>query len=426
MMSSAIFSAKKSPCNRRWRIHAGLLLMLLILSAVGGAPQAFSADPLLQPQVASQVGLQRAWFSQVRVDRARSRVISWTLDNEQLFALTSAGAIDAIDAKSGRTLWVSDAGRPDRPSAGLAAGAAHVALVNGSILYVLDRSDGHLLWTREIGNVALAAPGVGGDFVFIAQMSGRVEGFSLEDPKLHAWQYQSTGHIFQPPRISGEFFSWSTDRGQLYFGVATGPKVLLRVETDDEIVSAPSVHGKKLFATSLGGYLYCFDLASGDELWRFSAGLPIVSPPTAIDNRVYVATESHVLYAIDSAEGRQIWSSAGVAQFVAQGAQHVYGLDQFGTLLILDSATGKVVNRISADERFSAVVNDQSDRLYLVSESGLIQCFHEIGASEPTLQAQTQDQEPAKEDKEDDDDGKSLETPAGKNTEEPAGEDNFF
>ncbi len=399
-------------------------MVAIVFATAFGTSQAFSADRLLGFEAASRVGLERAWFSQVRVDRARNRVIDWTLDHEQIFALTSAGTIHAINTRSGKTLWVSEAGRPDRPSAGLAVDAEHVALVNGSTLYVLDRGDGHLLWSREIGNVALTVPAISETHVFIAQMGGRVEGFSLEDPTLPSWQYQSMGHIFLPPLVTGDFITWATDRGQIYFGITSGPTVLLRVETHDKIVSSPTVRGDKLYATSLGGYVYCYDQASGAELWRYSTGLPIISPPSAIGSRVYVATESSVLHAVDSTEGRRLWSASGVAQFVAQGAHHVYGLDRFGTLLVLDSESGKVVNRVGAGAGFSALANDQSDRLYLVSESGLVQCLHEIGAREPKLYPQMAAEEKMKESKKKG--AVAEESPEGPATEEPAEDDNPF
>jgi hypothetical protein len=36
-----------------------------------------------------------------------------------------------------------------------------------------------------------------------------------------------------------------------------------------------------------------------------------------------------------------------------------------------------------SDGTINALVNDQTDRLYLISDDGLVQCFHEIGAQAP-------------------------------------------
>jgi hypothetical protein len=91
---------------------------------------------------------------------------------------------------------------------------------------------------------------------------------------------------------------------------------------------------------------------------------------------------------------------AGVTQFVALGKQHVYGLDRFGSLLVIDAKTGGLVGRLPHNrllsagnqnpwsERGPALVNDQNDRIFLVSNTGLVQCLHEIGVTEPIVYRQ--------------------------------------
>ncbi|MCA9232022.1 MAG: PQQ-binding-like beta-propeller repeat protein [Planctomycetales bacterium] len=357
----------------------------LIALATAGMPQTGLAAELMGHETASKLGLHRAWFSHVQVDRANSRVTSWALHGKQLFALTSAGTIHAMDAETGETLWVSQVGRPNHPSAGPAINSRHVALMNGSTLYVLDRGDGHLIMSRTLGDIALAAPAMSESYVFVAQMSGRVEGFSLDDPFAAVWQYQSAGHVYQRPVAEGSFVTWTTDRGFLYFSDSSRPRVAFRVETNDDIVSAPSAKEDRLYASSLSGYLYCYASATGSELWRYPTGQPVTKAPKAVKDKVFVASEAPALHAADSASGRLLWTAAGVANFVAQGANHVYGTNRFGTLMILDNETGSLAGQIATGEGISALANDETDRIFLVSDRGLVQCIHEIGANEPTI-----------------------------------------
>ena len=53
-------------------------------------------------------------------------------------------------------------------------------------------------------------------------------------------------------------------------------------------------------------------------------------------------------------------------------------------LVVLDAATGRVLGTMPNDEKTMALVNDQTDRIYLVSADGMVQCFHEIGADKVT------------------------------------------
>ena len=73
-----------------------------------------------------------------------------------------------------------------------------------------------------------------------------------------------------------------------------------------------------------------------------------------------------------------------VTDFATQGLKNVYGLDEFGRLLIVDIETGRYVGTLPG-ANYSAVFNEDSDRIYLVNDRGLVQCLHEIGADEPTM-----------------------------------------
>ncbi len=371
-----------------WIVFTAMMLIAL---------QAQAADQLVGFETASKNGLERAWFSQVRVDRSKNRVTNWALHDDLLLALTSTGTLHAMDSESGRTRWVAQVGNPSHPSTGPAANAELVAVLNGSRLFMLDRGDGHLVWSRPIGNISEAAPVLGENYAYVAQINGRVEGFKLDDPAARVWQYQSLGRIYHPPIIAGELVAWTSDRGHLYFGNAIRPRVSFRVETYDEIAAAPTASGENLYATSLGGYLYCYTQAKGAELWRFSAGRPITKKPTVVGDRVYVASEAPALYAVDSTSGHHAWTAEGVVQFVARGANRVYGLDRFGTLLILDGESGTLAGRIATGGGFSALANEQSDRIFLVSDSGLVQCLHELGAEKPILHSESASEGPMSE-----------------------------
>jgi len=381
------------PNPLRW-IHWGIFVAMLVVG-----PQAWSAPQLVEFETAAKNGLQRAWFSQIRVDHSKNRVTNWTLDKDLLLALTSTGTVHAIKAESGRTQWVAQVGNPSYPSTGPAANADFVAVLSGSRLYMLDRVDGHLVWSRALGIVSETSPTLSETYAFVAEINGRVEGFPLDDPAASVWQNQSAGHLYHPPFVAGEFVAWASDRGHLYLGNAVRPRVLFRIETHDEIASTPVASGENLYATSLGGYLYCYAKSDGAELWRYSSGMPITQQPAVVDGRVYVASEDPALYAIDATSGRHQWTAEGVVQFVAQGADRVYGVDRFGTLLILDSKSGTLAGRIDTGTGISALANEQSDRIFLVSEAGLVQCLYEQGASEPTwyLKVVDEEEEPKKE-----------------------------
>lgn len=370
----------------KWRFLAMALLTTLL------ATPGYAARLVSDPELA-RLGLQRAWFAQVQVDASRHRVVKWLHDKDRVFALTSGGMIQALDAETGETIWQSELGLGHAPAAGLAVNSQYVALLGSSRLFVMDRNDGHHLWSRSVGGAAAAAPALSDTHAYVVMLNGRVEGYPLKDPTAYIWQYQSNGRIYLGPTTTGSVVSWPTDKGMLYVGRANDPRVLFRVETNDEIVTAPAERDPYLYVASLDGYLYCFNEMSGAEQWRYATGFAITSQPAIVGDKAFVASEGPTLHAVEALTGRPLWQVGGAAQFVALGQRYTYGMDRFGSLIAIDNQSGGVAGRLITGESNQALVNDKSDRIFLISADGLVQCLHEIGADEPTWhreQAQTE------------------------------------
>jgi len=381
------------PLRTRSLIHVTTAAIALVMAV----PSIGLAVPLVTNQAAARLGLERAWFAQVRVDRSQHKVVQWVLDKGTLFALTSAGTVQAIDASTGKTLWTIEVGNGQAPAVGIAvhSDSQYVVALGAGRMYLLDRTDGHHLWSRQIGGAASAAPALSKNYAYVALLNGLVEGYRLDDPSAFVWQYQSSGHLFQSPNVTGEIMSWPSDRGSLYVAQANNARVMFHVEADDEIVAAPAEQAPHLYFGSLDGYLYCIHAQTGSEQWRYATGFAITSQPAVLGEKVFVASIGPALHAIDTLTGHSLWQAGGVEQFVALGEKHTYGMDPYGTLVVLDNESGVVDGRLATGVGNSAIVNGQSDRIFLINDGGLVQCLHEIGATKPTWHRATQADEAA-------------------------------
>jgi len=367
-----------------------LAIAALLAMHLTAMPSVAHAEYLVTNQAASQVGLEISWFAQVQVDPARHQVVHWLHDGDHLFALTSAGLIQSIDSETGATVWTNQVGVGHAPAAGLAVNDQYLALLGAGRIYIMDREDGHQMWSRPVGGAPTSAPALSTNYAYVALVSGRVEAYRLDDPATPVWQHDSIGRTFQSPNATGPVVTWATDRGLLYVGRADPPRVLFRVETQVEIVAAPAEQTPFLYVASLDGYLYCFHELTGSERWRYATGFAITSQPAIVEDTAFVASEGPTLHAVDSKTGQPKWRVDGVSQFAALGEQHTYGLNRYGEIIVLDSDSGAIAGRLRTGTGNRALVNDKSDRLYLVSDRGLVQCLHEIGANEPTLHRTTQ------------------------------------
>ncbi len=374
----------------RFRQHAWLACILFVVGSSGSASAQTSTGLISQEQAAS-VGLKRAWFARAKLDPSRSRVVDWILSGDQLLLLTDAGVMHAIDANTGKTNWVTQFGNPEYPSLGPDASDEYVAVINGSTLYLLDSSTGRIQGERRIGGAPGAGPAVGKNHVFASTIDGLIEGFPLDlsAPQYKRWYYQSFGHTLVAPLVTPESVAWTTDRGNLYVSGAVRPGVRFRLETYGKFEARPAYRAPLIYAIGLSGEMFAVHELNGTLAWRYMTGYPTSRSPAAVGKQLFVTSEEPMLHCVDASTGLLQWKSLGISQFAAVSKSHVFGVDRYGTVHILNRADGAPVGRIASGGTIDALVNDQTDRLFLISERGLVQCLHEIGADQPTYYAKS-------------------------------------
>src|ERR1700754_1853429 len=146
---------------------SAVLRLALIVTAVVFGIQALAAEGMLTRDDARRLGLERAWFSQVQLDRGRHHVERAILKDDRITVLTTAGTVQDFSALSGENFWTAPVGNANYPSLGPSASDRYVAIVNGSTLYVLRREDGKPVLDRRVSNGPGAGPAVGAEYVFV-------------------------------------------------------------------------------------------------------------------------------------------------------------------------------------------------------------------------------------------------------------------
>jgi outer membrane protein assembly factor BamB len=364
-------------------VTAALLGAVGLVATIGAVDQLLAAGQLVSRDQARQLGLERAWFGQVRLDRSRNQVENAILAGNRLDVLTTTGVVHEFNALTGETLWIAPVGNPTYPSLGPSASDEHVAVLNGSTLYVLNRTDGRPSKIRRLGGAPGAAPVLTSGHVFVPLLNGRIEGYPLGDEVFTPWYFQSSGRTMVAPMATAASVVWTSDAGDVYVSSADQPGVRFSLETGSEIVAPPAFGKPYIYVATMRGELFAIEETTGAKRWKYPAGFPIARAPAVVGERVYITTEEPALHCVDAASGATVWVAPQVSQFAAASRGRVYGMDEIGALVVLDAASGTPLGRMPTDGLTNALVNDQTDRLYLMSDAGVVQCLHEIGAKEP-------------------------------------------
>ncbi len=336
-------------------------------------------------------GAQRAAAERVRLLQLQgsdATVEQQVIPDITLYVTGSRGTVHALDAETGAVRWITSVGQSDYRTTPTAFNDQFLAVVNGQRLYVLKAEDGTLFGERRIvGGTPAAGPAMMGATVFVPTLSGRLIAYAF-GPEDNPWaeRFYARGTVRFPPTVVGDRVLWPTDQGVVSSVIAGKQSVYYRVQFHDAI-AGPLVYsppGNILLVTA-SGYLYSFDIKTGAVAWRFSTGDEMAEPASVVGDTVYLMSRRAGMHAVSTADGSTKWWSPTARRFVAATRQRVYTTTTTGLVLVLDAATGNLVSRIPVDPTDQVFINNQTDRIYVGTNTGIIQCFRERGAWFPTV-----------------------------------------
>jgi hypothetical protein len=386
------------------------------------------------------------WVTQAQVNRGQGKLQDVVFCDGVLYAQSNRATLEAIDAETGQKLWTKMIGQAIHPSVPPTASRDLVATINGSTLYVLNRYNGDILYQTVIDGAPGGGPGLSNKRAYVPLVSGMILAYRLEPVAdaakelgkidLHAGDmseeekkdaakkaeeerrenirlrqdyvpplaYGSTGRVLVRPLVMSqtrdeEFITWVTDRGYLYVGRVDHRSTdtfggVYRFSTHGTFTSSPAYlppEQKKLsekgmiYAGSSDGHVYAVQERDGELQWKFGTSDPVLDSPVVIEDRVYVTTELGGIFCLNAKTGKQIWWAPDVLHFVAAGKQRLYVADKLGQLRILDSRNGAMLDTLPTIAMPIKVNNGQTDRIYLATEGGIIQCLREVELVNPVV-----------------------------------------
>jgi len=376
----------------RWRSSASLVLLSSVLGALATvSPTAAQvAGPTLIPEsLARRHGLTRVWAAQLLLDPGRGKLTDVTIHEGLLVASTEQGFIQALDAETGRTVWKVKIGRRELVNGPVGASSKYVAATNGSNLYILDRKDGRELMVRRLEGAPGAAPVLNDTRVYVPTIDGAIESYALnfKNAHLRATTYRSESTIDEAPLIAGSNVVWATHRGWVYSAEEETLKANFKFRTRGMITAGLSYRPPLIYTASADGYIYAIDEKTGARRWQFSTGFPVRNTPVALGDSVYAIPELNGMYCLTADHGAIRWYSRDVTQFISASATRLYTEDEAGQMLILDARSGGQIDVLPTQTLPIKVHNVQTDRIYLATEKGMVQCLREVGQVRPLSHA---------------------------------------
>ncbi len=312
------------------------------------------------------------------------------LHNNQLFIADQDGLIEALDAKSGESLWDVETDLALSAGPGLGEGLVVAGTHNGEVI-ALNLDDGSHRWNAQVPSEVLATPRIAEGIVVIRTIDGKITGLDQQSGE-RLWVYERSVPALSirgtgSPAIAS---SWIID------GYASGKLVALQLKDGkliwessvitprgrselDRLIDLdtdPMIQDGIIYVAGYQGGISAVSFQDGDVIWRrpemsSTAGL-------ALDRRDFYLTDtSSRVWALVQRNGAALWKQDALLHrkltAPALHQSHIVVADAEGYVHWLSTMDGHVLARIRIDdEAIEAAPLVEDGILYVYSQSGVL------------------------------------------------------
>ncbi|HRE99839.1 MAG TPA: PQQ-binding-like beta-propeller repeat protein [Pirellulaceae bacterium] len=305
-----------------------------------------------------------------------------------LFVLTDQYVVEAIDGETGASLWSARAGKRGAAINELAVSADHVVVANGMDLFCLDALTGLPVWTRRSEHSPGAGAAITNWFVYVPMLNGSLEAFPLHRPEARSQRLLSSGRAMTRPILTSERIVWANEQKTLFIasrGAEVSP-MEFRVRFDQFIATDMATDGRNsIFVPMSDGVIHAVSDRQGQLIWKQSLGDPMHVPPVYVDGDLYAVTVAGTLFSLDPTTGITRWQARGIERVISVSATKVYALDRMGILHAFERQGGRKVGSVDLAGATVAATNTLTDRIYVATPSGRLECLHELDVARSVL-----------------------------------------
>lgn len=382
----------------RSRIALTSLLGIALLASPTFAQRIVGKGPQLIPeQTLNRVGLTRAWWSNGAINTQRDKLAFMVADETHLFLQATSGVITAFDAESGKFLWSRLIGYGDRSIYPVTTNDELLFALNGVRLYAVKKDTGDIVW--QLGLPGMPATSASADDlrVYVGFIDGSLYAFDVKKTReLYSqnklpqfsdaavlWRYRTSKAVSSPAIPADGVVVFASRNGSLYTLTKDDRKLVFQFETDAAL-SAPIVRYRDtLLLASEDFNFYSLSLRNGKLGWQFTAGMVIRKKPILIGDEVYLFPHHGNMFKLSADTGEAFWSIPKIENFLAASTNRLYVADRNNNLLVLSRDHGQVLSKLPLGLFTMHFANENSDRIFVATESGLVMCLHETGREFP-------------------------------------------
>ncbi|QDT12192.1 PQQ-binding-like beta-propeller repeat protein [Stieleria marina] len=321
-----------------------------------------------------------------------AKVTSKTVPRICLYTLSDDGTLECRDAETGSPVWLSRVGNRHIGYSKIGIDDQFLTVINGGNLIKLNAKDGAELESIRTTTMPLFGAIHAGEYSMVPTIRNGIVGYPLSNDKREAFTEVVAGLALAPPSKSPNStkIAWGTNRGYVYVMESEGtPSILFRLNTDG-IVSGrvAAASGDYFYFGSESGQVYGIQASrEGKVVWSRPYGEPFYNSPMIAGDKVLLRSTYGNLYCLGTADGIMVWEDtvSNIDELLAVFDGKVFVRLLSGGLSVIDLESGKTISVTNDVLPTRLLANSQTNRLYLVSQTGAVQCLRPTGAVLPTF-----------------------------------------
>jgi outer membrane protein assembly factor BamB len=283
------------------------------------------------------------------------------------------------------TAWRVYLGASSKCTPTIADGTVYVGANDGK-LWAINAETGKTLWVVDTGAEILAQPLVVKDKVIVANGLGLVQAYSLKGEKL--WTFSAGDAVYSSPVEVDGRIAFGCNDGKLYIlDAAQGTVIATNEDATYAIESKPFVHNGRVHYGAWDQYIRCVDATDGALVWKQlgegsrtkeSPGVrryysPADDGPIVVGNKLFIADRDYMLTIVNADTGERIDAKSGVAATgLSEDGSFIYLRRTNGNLEKIDSNGNVIWSTPCKMGYIPAEPTEKNGVVYVASGLGLV------------------------------------------------------
>jgi outer membrane protein assembly factor BamB len=202
-------------------------------------------------------------------------------------AFIAGGGLAAVEAETGRLLWVGAGGGTAAAPLVVADGRILVP-EGGGVLRCRERATGTSTWAFETGSTPLTSPAVAADGTVLLG-SGRSLLALRGDGSHRRWRWRLGADAMFAPVVHGSVALLAAYDATLYCLNRRNGHLNWRAPLPSRPISVPLVSGVTVLVACLDNRVVGFDVRTGRALGELRTAEAMLGPPVLVGDRLYAA-----------------------------------------------------------------------------------------------------------------------------------------